>query len=182
MARKELDFYETPPPLVEALLSRVQIEGTVFEPCAGDLAIARFFPGCLTNDIDSEKDTNMHLDATHRDMWWKYLNRPNDWVVTNPPFSRAQEILPHAFAWAEKGVAFLLRLSYLEPTAERGQWLHNHRGFLSHIIVFNPRPRFRRNKKGQLATDSVTVAWFVWEKPHNVYIGTDIHFVKGWNK
>lgn len=181
MARNELDFYETPPALVKALLDHVEIKGTVFEPCAGDMAIARFFPGCLTNDIDMDRETNMYLDISQWESW-QYLNRPHDWVVTNPPFNLAEKILPQAFKWANKGVAFLLRLSYLEPTLDRGLWLHQHREFLSHVIVFNPRPRFRRNKKGQLATDSVTVAWFVWEKPHNVYIGTEIHFVRGWMK
>lgn len=180
MARNELDFYETPPALVKALLDHVQIEGTVFEPCAGDLAIARFFPGCMTNDIDHDKATHYHMDMAQGESW--YYHESRDWVVTNPPFSQAPAILPAAFAWATKGVAFLLRLSYLEPTIDRGLWLHQHRHFLSHIIVFNPRPRFKRNKKGQLATDSVTVAWFVWEKPHNIYIGTQIHYVRGWMK
>lgn len=177
MARHKHDFYETPPQLVESLISKVHIDGSVYEPCAGDLAIARYFKDCTTNDIDPKKKTHYHMDATLLKSW---QNTPHDWVITNPPFSKAAKILPHAFEWADKGVAFLLRLTYLEPTKDRGDWLDKHRHNLSNIIVFNPRPRFRRNNKGHLATDSVTVAWFVWEKPHNIFQDTAIHFAREW--
>ncbi len=180
--RRELDFYETPPALVKALIDRVHIDGTVFEPTAGDLAIARFFPDCLTNDIDSDKDTQTHFDMTLPESW-EYFNRPQDWVITNPPFSVASKILPYAFDWAVKGVAFLLRLSYFEPTEDRGTWLTQHGLYHSNTIVFNPRPKFKLNKKGQASSDSATVAWFVWEKSHNIFnMGTDIQYVMGWNK
>lgn len=37
-----------------------------------------------------------------------------DWIVTNPPFKRAQDFLHHGLLCADRGVALLARLSWLE--------------------------------------------------------------------
>jgi len=176
MDRKENDFYETPGELVLALIDRVGLEGTKFECCSGDNAIARFFPNCLTNDIDPLMKAKIHFDVSKQETW-DYLNKPLDWVVTNPPFNQAADIIPKAFSWANYGIAFLLRLTYLEPTGNRGEWLQEHTEYLSDIIVFNPRPKFRPGEKG---TDSVTVAWFVWRKNHFGFGRTKVSFVTDW--
>jgi hypothetical protein len=54
----------------------------------------------------------------------------------------------------------LLRLSYLEPTEDRGAWLNSHPP--TDLIVL-PRISFTGNGK----TDSVTCAWIVWRKQCN---------------
>ena len=61
MARRPLDFYETPAHYVEQLLARVPIKGRVFEPCVGDGAISRSFPGCETNDINLDCAANFQI-------------------------------------------------------------------------------------------------------------------------
>ncbi len=58
---------------------------------------------------------------------------------------------------ARVGVAFLLRLSYLEPCWDRADWLVQHP--VSKLIVL-PRISFTGDHK----TDSVTCGWFVWVK------------------
>lgn len=55
------------------------------------------------------------------------------------------------------GVAMLLRLSYLEPTKDRGHWLNDHPP--TQMIVL-PRISFTGDGK----TDSVTCAWMIWHK------------------
>jgi hypothetical protein len=177
-----LEHYKTPAPLVEALIDRVPSiqNGTVIEPCAGDLAIADFFPGCRTNDIDTQWPTDWHYDATKRESWERF--GPFDWTVTNTPFSLAQKILPLAFEYCY-GVAFLLRLTYQEPCFGRSTWLKKNKRYFTNLIIFNPRPKFSRNKDGVLATDSVTVAWMIWQKIPVWQQGyTNVSYVTGWNK
>jgi hypothetical protein len=172
MARREKDFYPTPARLVDALRQRVEIGGVVYEPCAGDLAIANCFPGCLTNDVDITRPTMLHVDATRPEAW---AGIECAWVVTNPPFNQAAAILPLAYECATVGVAFLLRLTFLEPTEKRGEWLQAHRQELAHLIIFGQsRPSF--TGKG---TDSATVAWMVWKKQRPW--GTLTDFVVGWD-
>lgn len=155
--RVKNDFYETPPWQSSALRKRVQISGSVLECCVGDGSLSKMFPDCSvsTNDIDPDRIADFHLDAAAVDSWQQFPKV--DWVVTNPPFNAAMPILRMAHAHARFGVVMLLRLSFMEPTKER-------EGFLStappqrQIIL----PRWSYKQNG--STDSVTTAWFVWQK------------------
>jgi hypothetical protein len=135
------------------------------EPCAGDQAIAKIFKKArgvnrvYTNDINPVFfDTcDYGYDATLPILW----QQSSDWVVSNPPYTQptCQQIIENAWNSCNKGIAFLLRLSYLEPCKERVAFLQGNP--LSHLIILNPRPRFRTDTKG---TDNTTSAWFVWQK------------------
>jgi hypothetical protein len=160
---EKTEFYETPLEFTHALLQRVKIKGLVVEPCSGEGAISKTLEELgyivLTNDADVGREAAYHRDATEPKSWAVFeaaLNRV-DWVVTNPPFSRAFEILRLAHATAREGVAMLLRLSFLEPCSERAYWLAQNPP--NHLIVL-PRTSFT----GDGCTDSVTCAWMVWTK------------------
>lgn len=175
--RRLLDFYPTPAKLTEKLLDIVPVSGIVLEPCAGDGAIVNLLKEkkiqTVTNDIGTYLNWDYNADATNHDSWnnWDYV----DWVVTNPPFNAAPQIIPLAYEAASVGVAMLLRLSYLEPAGNRGEWLTEHSENLSDIIIFGqPRPSFTGN-----GTDSCTTAWFVWRKSR-ITAGTQLHFLPGW--
>jgi hypothetical protein len=100
------------------------------------------------------------LDAAD-ELSWKFWTAEGamsyDWIVNNPPFSCAPQIIPLAFQHARVGIAMLLRLSFLEPVENRGTWLNQYPP--THLIVL-PRISFTGNRK----TDSVTCAWMVWRK------------------
>lgn len=169
--RREHDFYPTPGWATRELLKRVDISGWVLEPCVGDEDIAHALResegvlGVVTNDLDRRHDAMTHADATDA-AWWKSL-APVHWVVTNPAFTVADQILPLAYKHAEVGVAMLLRLTYMEPCEGRAAWLAEYPP--SGLIVL-PRISFT----GDGNTDSVTCAWMVWE--HGSY-GQSIEIV-----
>ncbi len=161
--RREHDFYPTPAWATHELLKHVAVEGTVLEPCvgAGDISSVLFDADgvldVMTNDLDrAHINAAWHEDATDP-WWWSRIPNGFDWVVTNPPFSHAHQILPLAMKFARTGVAMLLRLSYLEPCEGRGAWLAANPP--TSLIVL-PRISFTGDGK----SDSVTCAWFVWDK------------------
>lgn len=183
-----LEFYKTPKAATRALIKRVSICGRIVEPCVGDGAIRteladpappysldyEFNPNrkILTNDIDRKVKANYHRDATLRSTWDKIADRGEiDWSVTNPPFSLAPLILPLAFEYSFVAVAFLLRITYLEPCGGREDWLAR---YPPHRVIVLPRISFktvirRVQVKGKWVTrvsrtDSATVAWMVWYK------------------
>lgn len=171
--RNKNNFYRTAEALTRVLLAEVSIKGTVYECCAGDLAIANFFPDCITNDVDPTMPTHTHRDATQEESW---VFPSADWVVTNPPFNATHRILPLAYESARVGVAFLLRLSYLEPCEDRADWLAAHEDNLDRLIIFGQsRPSFTGNGR----TDNVTTAWMVWTKNCPK---TKVTFRPHWNK
>jgi hypothetical protein len=165
VARRKHDFYPTPSWATEELLKRTLIQGRVFECCVGDGAISKVLeqePGVsvVTNDIDRAHKAHYYGDASSVDFWNdNFWNQDNgiDWVVTNPPFNAAAEIVPTAFTFAKRGIAMLLRLSFLEPTEDRGSFLNT---FPPTDLIVLPRISFTGDGK----TDSVTCAWMVWDK------------------
>ena len=153
------EFYETPPVYTKALLRDIGIliSGSVLECCSGDNAIANVLMQnghhVTTNDIDRNRKADRCMDASKDFLW---MGEPFDWVISNPPFSKAPSIVKHAFHHATCGVAFLLRLTFLEPCQNRTDFLVNHP---PNILVM-PRHSFT----GDGNVDSVTCAWFIWIK------------------
>lgn len=179
--RRTLDAYMTPYEafFVDQLMRTTPITGHVVECCSGDGKLAAairanmFVRAVTTNDIDGSRagaaavaaslagrDTyevpHYGLDASRKDTFAIITRErgPIDWVVTNPPFSKAIEIVTAALAYAK--VAMLLRLSFLEPTIAREEFLNTCPPSKIHIM---PRTSFTSDGK----TDSVTVMWAVWD-------------------
>jgi hypothetical protein len=96
---------------------------------------------------------NYARDATLSTTWLEWLSIGTGFAVSNPPFNRASQI---AWQALEHGnfVAFLLRITFLEPTEER-QWLA--RRPPTALLVL-PRIDFI----GAGETDSATCAWMIW--------------------
>jgi len=165
--RKQHDQYFTPAGMVKHLSNVKEIDlcsKYILEPFVGrgDLipGIQEMFPSSeiRTNDLHPTEEFNPsnRLDASTKE-YWDNIEFTSG-VITNPPFSLANKIIPlmvesknvHGF------VAALLRLSFLEPTLERCDWLHaNPPDYLISL------PRISFDGKG---TDTVNTAWFVWLK------------------
>ncbi|MGL5064246.1 MAG: hypothetical protein ACRC62_30030, partial [Microcoleus sp.] len=166
------DFYPTPAPLTKILLAKApNIPSLCFEPCAGHGAISDVLRASdrMVQASDIQWGFDYPQDATTREFWEYWANSLRNaqsidcrnWAtVTNPPFNVASSIIPLAYEYSPWGIAFLLRLSYLEPTGDRAEWLQLHADSLRYLIPVNPRPKFRKAS----GTDSCTVAWFVWDK------------------
>lgn len=169
--RRTNDFYETAPWHVDALVDNLsELSGVVWCPCVGDGSLMRqlaarrpdlFF---VTNDIDHGKRADFYQDAASADGWNRMLesaavlNLPApDWVVENFPFNVEARILAYAVQTARKGVAAMARVSFCEPTKERGPWLSEH--------PYDKRITLERHSfTGNGSTDSATTDWLVWSK------------------
>ncbi len=160
MARRTNDYYPTPTGLTLALLDYLGDNlhrVSVYEPCAGAGAISK--PLCKYGhnmvwlaDIDPQWGTEVR-DATK-----EWYGGSVHWVVTNPPFNAANDIMLNGFGQkVEIGYAYLLRLTFLEPTKLR-HWLEDMPP--SDLLVM-PRTSFTGDGKA----DSATVAWMIWRQP-----------------
>lgn len=162
MKRRPLDAYYSPTWAVDELIKHLEDEllnpgrHLVLEPCCGDGAISNRLRShgfqVVTNDMNQTVDAQYQYD---------YLDSPRlpkvgaEWIITNPPFSLAFPMLQKALDEVLIGVAFLLRLSFLEPTYNRSEFLSQNPP--TGLII---TPRISFTKDGN--TDSVTTAWMVW--------------------
>jgi hypothetical protein len=169
--REAADNYPTPAWCVRRLLERVWLPGGLWlEPAAGSGAIVRAVnayrmyclaapvvwvacdvrPECRDDLSGVVDDGNVHIED--------FLTRDfgcSDWdcVISNPPYSLAQEFVTKSLELAPF-VAMLLRLNFL-ASGERAPFFRSEQ---PDIYVLPNRPSFTANGK----TDASEYCWMVW--------------------
>lgn len=159
--RRAYDVYETPTWAVEALLKVIPIDytKTYLEPCRGSGRIYNFLPlGSAWGEIRQGVDY-LNTEYNHVDM-----------VVTNPPYSLAQEFVTKALGEADV-VIMLLRIGFLESMKRWEWWQENP---ISSLLVLSQRPSFTDDGK----TDGSGYAWFVWDKKNKLGL-KPFYFLEG---
>jgi len=142
------------------------------DPCAGgDDTHAMSYPSIIlkefgaevtTIDIREDSPAEIHTDYLSDGVFTGY-----DYIITNPPFYAAREIIEKALKDVNRGgyVIMLLRLNFLGSKSRFDFW-QNH--MPKYIFVHHSRMSFTADGK----TDSIEYAHFVWQK------GTEPEFAK----
>mgnify|MGYP003670466732 FL=1 len=161
--RQKDDFYPTPPEATYSLLDKEQFTGEIWECACGNGAIS---------NILKEKNYNVYssdlIDRGYGDTGIDFLKtyRKTDNIITNPPFKLGTEFVYQACHLANKKVAMLCRINFLEGVA-RGKMFKNTP--LKTVYVFSRRITFTNpdtNKKSH-GGGMLAFAWFIWEKDYN---------------
>jgi hypothetical protein len=150
--RHPFDAYSTPAWVTEAIAREIVWgkDPFVLEPCCGEHAITRVIQPRYTEHV-VEFDIQRGTDFLEEDMsaWPRF-----DFVITNPPFTYAQEFVDKSLKVANC-VIMLLRLNFL-ASRQRKEWWQKHPPTAIHVLT--KRPSF--TGKG---TDATDYAWFVWD-------------------
>jgi len=152
------DVYETPAWCVRRLLEVWQPrEGELVEPCCGSGQIVRCFPGrsWSTCDIrDVEPLSERHVTGDFLQVTTA-TDHSVTAVITNPPFSLAEEFIRHCDElYRSADLVFLLRLNFLGSAGRLKLWRDLG---APDVFVLPNRPSFTGWK-----TDSCEYAWFVF--------------------
>lgn len=155
--RKELDSYETPGWVTEALLPHLPQELDIWEPAAGSgkmvSVFARFGYDVTGTDIT---DGPSFLDIKESDGF--------NAIITNPPYVLAREFIDHALnlMMEPRGlVAMLLRTDF--DHAKTRQELFTVAPFAKKLVL-TKRIKWFEDSKGQ---PSFNHAWFIWNWQHH---------------
>lgn len=167
--RREGDAYYTPDDLALACVCTLpRLDGLrCVEPSAGGGAYIRAMRahGCsdpLGIDIDPNAAATRECELVWSDFLdWQSIG-PVDWIIGNPPFRGAEEHIRHALSIARCGVAFLLRLAFLEGQARALFWAAHPP---ESVHVLSKRPSFTGG-----GTDSAAYGWFVWRKDVDAFV------------
>lgn len=176
-SKNELDFFPTPPfgtrALLEQLFTEYQSGQFCLEPAAGMADMTNVLKEWFSV-VDSYDIVDRGMGFGVRDfLTYSWKENSYDWVITNPPFNKAEEFIIQGLKVARKGVAVLSRTQLVE-----GQKRYNNiysKYPPSTIYTFVERlPMFknRLNRKGSTAT---SYSWFVWKKP--LIYTTELHWI-----
>ena len=167
--RIENDYYATPYESTRALLDIEKFEGDFIEPCVGGGHIVEilkeYYPNSKIIGVDL-------VDRGYKDTivsnYFDYTFNGDFNVVTNPPYSLAQEFLEHSMEQIQEGkkVAMFLKIQFLEGN-KRKELFKKYPPKIIH--VFSKRQNPWRNgsnvdEKGKPWSSTMCFAWFVWEK------------------
>lgn len=152
--RREADFYPTPPQAVFALANELCLTADRFtwgEPCAGDGAIISAM--WRAHGIEPRRWEWAEL-REGRDYLQQGLTGPVDGVITNPPFSLAQEFIERSLSEVRFS-AYLLRMNFMGSQKRCAWWCGREP---THLFTLADRPSFTGT-----GSDATEYAWFVWD-------------------
>ena len=159
---------------LEQLLEIIEfsLTGTCLNFCASQSAVANALEKTqlrvISSNIDSDSNTNYPSNGSLRGI---RENLPEaDWMIFPHPYNQVSDLLPLAYDKAKKGLIVLLKLSYLEPSPERAEWLAEHPP--TQLICL---PRCSWEQEGDL--ENVPTAWFIWLKDRLIKIRQPFTFV-----
>ncbi len=161
-ARKAFDLYPTPPEATVALMRFLKLpRGTrIWEPACGEGDMMEAMRSCGMQVYGT--DISGGFDFLSPETMQRFLVG-FDWIITNPPFSLADEFIRHA-AEIGKPFAMLLKAQYWHA-AKRAQLFREVPP--SYVLPLTWRPDFlfreRGGKKG--ASPLMDVMWCVWLTP-----------------
>lgn len=160
------DDFPTPPWATRALLNHV-ISGqdlgqlSCLEPACGRGYMSRPLLEKFGH-VDSADIVDYGFGDTRDFLTYPYLAGSHDWVITNPPFKRAQDFINRAMAVANCGVAILARTVFLESIGRyEGLFKNNPPTYFAQFTERVPMVKGRLDQKASTATG---YAWFVWVK------------------
>jgi hypothetical protein len=149
--RRADDWYATPTWAVRAIWPKLAAFDTCLDPCAGQGAILLALNELATMpryhgiELDEERATicanqNGFGCIVHDalDLDWRRLGLPYELIITNPPYSLAQEFLEKALASGASQVCFLMRLNFLGAQKRAAFW----RKHPCDVWVLPKRPSF----------------------------------------
>jgi len=149
------DFYPTPPWATRALLEREAFGGVVWEPACGEGAISEVLKRegyrVISSDI-VDRGYGRVVD------FFRSTRRSGS-IVTNPPYTLAEEFVRKALAVTTQKVAMLLRLSFLESQQRYRLFRETP---LETVYVFSRRLSLNRGGVEAPSSGAVAYAWFVW--------------------
>ena len=152
------------------------MEGAVLLPFDPEGALEKQVRKAQVTDIISNDSQENLVDLD----WWSQQKGKVDWVVaiTQGMKEYTKYVTECGIQVARKGVCVLDRLTFLEPTRAREDFLRD--ASLTNIKILSPRPSFRVD--GTNSKDPVTSAWFVFQKPGAAPVNTTIDFEVGWHR
>ena len=153
------DYFPTPKWATHALIDNEKFEGDIWECACGDGAMSR-----VLEETGNQVYSSDLYDRPYGDAGVDFLTaqRRAANIVTNPPYNSAEGFLQAGLEKADRKLALLLRLAFLEGSNR------NRTIFTvtppARVWVFSERITFYPAGMKAAGSGTTAYAWFVWDK------------------
>lgn len=163
---RELNFFPTPPWAARAggELVRMLDPGarTVAEPACGQMHMAgplsEMFDAVFASDVHPW-GPNIVMDFLTTEDLRIGEDRP-DWVISNPPFAKAEAFVEQGLKVARRGVAMLCRLAFVESVGRHPLMTRK-----AMTAPFSERVPMQLGSWNPDLSSATAYAWFFWMQP-----------------
>lgn len=153
------DYFPTPKWATYALIDNEKFENDIWECACGDGAMAKVLQETGAEVYSSDLYARPYGDAGHD---FLTTNRRATNIVTNPPYNSAEGFVKAGLEKADKKLALLLRLAFLEGSNRNRTIFTVHPP--SRVWVFSERITFYPAGMKAAGSGTTAYAWFVWDK------------------
>lgn len=160
------DNYPTPAEITRTLLATEGFVGPIWEPCAGagEMALTLIEGGHRVIATTLREDHSSSLVAGGINFLDPHLIPLAANIVTNPPYSIAEEIIDRALELKASKAAFLLRAQWLGSERRYNRFFHE-RPPAKIIYLINRVAMYPGGYEGPRGAPKNDFAWFIWRKP-----------------
>jgi len=166
LSAHDVELYPTPSWITNALLDVEEFdkEWSIWEPACGNGAIMevlekRGYDDVYGSDLYDFGVGDVGIDFLSLSKKKQYVNA----IITNPPFSLAEQFVHKALEYATRKVAMLLRLAFLEGQG-RYKRMFKERCPPTRVHVFSQRVTMYPLGTERKGAATSAIAWFVWER------------------
>lgn len=153
------DFFPTPAWATRALLAVESFDGPIWEPAAGDGAMARVLIAAGYDVTASDL-----FDRGYGETGVNFLTEDRRFptIITNPPYNAAEGFIDAALRQATGRVAMLLRLAFLEGVSRQKTLFSVNPP--SRVWAFSERCTFAPAGSSITTGGTTAYAWFIWDR------------------
>ena len=168
--RNKNDYYQTPYSMTRQLLEVENFEGKILEPCCGAGAIVKVLKD-YGKSVDY-CDLNNEFSLTRIFKNFKYFINDDfdryDNIITNPPYSLANEFILKAKQITNNKMAMLLPLNYLHGVTRYNEIYLDRKFPLKAVYVFCRYGMLEETIRddGTYRTGMMVYAWYIWDKDY----------------
>lgn len=163
-SRQDDDFYATDPKAVEMLCDLEKFSPNVWEPCCGQGHIVKVLLARGYKAIGTDLCDRGFGNPGMNFLTVKYYDMDYD-IVTNPPYSMAQQFVERAIDIVSEGhkIAMFLKLTFAEGKARKALFEK-----YPPLRVYVSSSRLECGKNGIFGAGSaVCYAWWIWQKGYH---------------
>jgi hypothetical protein len=153
------DYYVTPAWGTQALIDNFCLFDTILEPCCGNGAMSEVLKKTGEKVVSQDLRPRGYPGARAVDFLKSRKRYPN--IVTNPPFSIAEDILDHALKLADDSVCLLLRTAFLESGRRYKRFFVDKKPSL--VLIFSKRLSIYKEGVKKSGGGTTSYAWFIWD-------------------